>query len=49
LFQGVILTSQGLNGIVDPDPGLAEPKPSDGGLVAIPVFNELHHDYRVAA
>jgi transposase InsO family protein len=40
---------QGLNGIPDPDPALAEPKPSGGKLVAIPVLNGLHHDYRLAA
>jgi len=38
---------QGLNGI--PDPGLAEPKPLRGRLVAIPVLNGLHHDYRLVA
>jgi putative transposase len=40
---------QGLEGIPDPDPVLAEPKPSSGTLVAIPVLNGLHHDYRLAA
>ena len=40
---------QGLNGIPDPDPALAEPKPVNGKLVAIPVLNGLHHDYRLAA
>jgi putative transposase len=40
---------QGLNGIPDPDPVLAEPKPLRGRLVAIPVLNGLHHDYRLAA
>ena len=40
---------QGLNGIPDPDPVLAEPKPAGGRLVAIPVLNGLHHDYRLAA
>jgi transposase InsO family protein len=40
---------QGLNGIPDPDPALAEPKPVGGRLVAIPVLNGLHHDYRLAA
>jgi transposase InsO family protein len=40
---------QGLNGIPDPDPALAEPKPERGRLVAIPVLNVLHHDYRLAA
>ncbi|MBM3792329.1 MAG: transposase [Acidobacteria bacterium] len=40
---------QGLNGIPDPDPVLAEPKPAGGRLVAIPVLNGPHHDYRLAA
>jgi len=40
---------QGLHGIPDPDPALAEPKPVGGRLVAIPVLNGLHHDYRLAA
>jgi putative transposase len=40
---------QGLNGIPDPDSALAAPKPAGGRLVAIPVLNGLHHDYRLAA
>jgi putative transposase len=40
---------QGLNGIPDPDPALAEPKPAAGRLVAISLFKGLHHDYRLAA
>ena len=40
---------QGLNGIPDPYPALAEPKPLEGRLVAIPVLNGLHRDYRLAA
>jgi len=39
---------EGLNGIPDPDPALAEPKPAGGRLVAIPVLHGLHHDYRLA-
>jgi putative transposase len=41
--------NQGLNGIPDPDPKLAGPKPKNGKLVAIPLLNGLHHDYRLAA
>ena len=40
---------QGLNGIPDPDPALAEPKVLSGRPVAIPVLNWLHHDYRLVA
>jgi putative transposase len=40
---------QGIHGIPDPDPELAAPKPANGKLVARPVLNGLHHDYRVAA
>jgi putative transposase len=40
---------QGLNGIPDPDPAIAGPKPVPGRLMAIPVLNGLHHDYRLAA
>jgi putative transposase len=39
---------QGLDGIPDPDPILAEPKPAGSRLVAIPVLNGLHHDYQLA-
>ena len=37
---------QGLHGIPDPDPELAAPKPANGKLVARPILNGLHHDYR---
>jgi hypothetical protein len=37
-----------LKGIPDPDSLLAEPKPTRGNLAAIPVFNGLHHDFRLA-
>jgi len=40
---------QGIHGIPDPDPELAAPKPANGKLVARPVLNGLHHDYRCAA
>ena len=40
---------QGLHGIPDPDPSLTGPLPAEGKLVAIPILNGLHHDYRLAA
>ena len=40
---------EGLNGIPDPDPAIDGPKPLGSRLVAIPVLNGLHHDYRLAA
>jgi transposase InsO family protein len=40
---------QGIHGIPDPDPELAKPKPMNGRLIARPVLNGLHDDYRLAA
>jgi hypothetical protein len=42
---------QGIHGIPDPDPALAEPKPAVevGHLVAHPILGGLHHDYRLVA
>ena len=40
---------QGIHGIPDPDPELAGEKPAHGKLVARPVLNGLHHDYRLQA
>ena len=37
---------QGIHGIPDPDPELADEKPVDGKLVAMPLCGGLHHDYR---
>ena len=39
----------GMHEILDPDPELAAPRPANGKLVARPVLNGLHHDYRCAA
>ena len=40
---------QGIHGIPDPEPCLKKPPPKNGKLVAIPILNGLHHDYRLAA
>jgi transposase InsO family protein len=41
----------GINGIPEPDPALAEPRPElgEGKVVAHPILGGLHHDYRIAA
>jgi transposase InsO family protein len=40
---------QGIHGIPDPGPEFTEPLPAGGQLMAIPILNGLHHDYRLVA
>jgi len=40
---------QGLDGIPDPDPDLEKPVPTSARVIAIPILNGLHYDYRRAA
>ena len=40
---------QGLHGIPARDRSVLVSPPTDGKLVAIPILNGLHHDYRLAA
>ena len=41
--------SQALHAIPDPYPELTKPPPKDGRVVALPILDGIHHDYRLVA
>ena len=49
LFYNRARASQAIHRIPDPYPELAEPPPTDGVLVALPILGGIQHDYRLAA